>query len=225
MTDRTTTERIGQEWARRDFVTDLWAAGMKNPLVRSGFWKLAYGVDSNLFTYEWESVAEIAQGSTVLDVPSGAGVALLGVTSNTQFDYTAVDIAPAMVQKVREIAGERGLERVNAVVGDATDLPFPDQSFDVVLSYNGLHCMNEPWTALKEFSRVLKHDGTLKGTILLDRPNLVATRVQHYFQWRRLLGPIGTWAEVHGWFQDAGLDVTRSHQSGALAFFTARPRS
>ncbi len=42
-----------------------------------------------------------------------------------------------------------------------TDLPYGDNSFDVVLIANALHVMPEPEKALKEIDRVLKDRGIL----------------------------------------------------------------
>lgn len=216
-------ERVGYQWSNRDLVTNLWATGMRNPVIRSAFWRLAYGTDAGLFTYEWERLGEGPAGTRILDVPSGAGVALVGLCPDTPVAYTAVDIAQAMIDRVGEIAAERRLHQVTAIRADATDMPFDNGSFDLVVTYNGLHCLNQPWKALQEMRRVLANDGRIRGTILVRRPDLVANRVQRYFQWRTLLGEIGTWAEILRWFDGAGLEVVRTRQAGALAFFEGRP--
>lgn len=215
-------EIVGRQWSRRVNVARIWASGMRNPVVRQAFWRLAYGTDATAFVTEWERLADEPPGTRVIDVPSGSGVFLLGLAPGSGIEYTAVDISEEMLARVRATAGEKGL-KVSTLAADATRLPLPDGSFDLVLTYNGLHCFNEPWTALKEFRRVLADDGRIRGTILIRRPTLVAPRVQSYFQFRRLLGPIGTWAEVRAWFADADLRVRRVRQSGALAFFEGGP--
>jgi SAM-dependent methyltransferase len=215
-------EVVGGRWASRVNVAALWAAGMNNPIIARAFWRGAYGTDVEEFVRQWERIAEEPAGTRILDAPSGAGVFLLGIAPETDVHYTALDIAPSMVERVRQRAEVERLEQVRAVQGDATALPFPDESFDLVLTFNGLHCMNEPWKALAEFRRVLAADGRIRGTVLLRRPGIVAPRVQRYFQWRHLLGTIGTWAEVQTWFARAGLEVQRTHMSGALVFFEGR---
>ncbi|MFQ9418242.1 MAG: class I SAM-dependent methyltransferase [Lachnospiraceae bacterium] len=49
-------------------------------------------------------------------------------------------------------------------VADATDLPYENHSFDVVLIANALHIMPEPEKALKEIERVLKRRWTADCT-------------------------------------------------------------
>jgi SAM-dependent methyltransferase len=215
-------EIVGRQWAQRVNVAKIWAAGMRNPVVRQAFWQLAYGTDARAFVTEWERLADEPDGTRVIDVPSGSGVFLLGLAPESRVEYTAVDISEEMLAHVRSRAAQAGLSNVSTLQADATGLPIDDGSFDLVLTYNGLHCFNEPWTALKEFRRVLVDGGRIRGTILIRRPGLVAPRVQNYFQFRRLLGPIGTWAEVRTWFAAAGLDVRRVRQNGALAFFEGR---
>lgn len=217
------TERVGGVWSGRLSVTKIWAKGMNNPLVARGFWRLAYGCDATAFYRDWERLADEAPGTRVLDVPSGAGVFLLGLAPGSGIEYTAVDISADMVARVNARIAEKGLTGATARQADATRLPFEDGSMDLVLTYNGLHCFNEPWTALAEFRRVLADGGRIRGTILLRRPGLTPNKVQDYFQWRGLLGTIGTWAEVQGWFAQAGLTVTRTEQNGALAFFEGGP--
>jgi ubiquinone/menaquinone biosynthesis C-methylase UbiE len=41
---------------------------------------------------------------------------------------------------------------------------FDDASFDLCVTYNGLHCLPDPRAALGELTRVLKPGGTLRGT-------------------------------------------------------------
>jgi SAM-dependent methyltransferase len=216
------SEVVGRQWSKRVNVAKVWAVGMRNPVIRRAFWQFAYGTDAREFVYQWERLADEPAGTRVLDVPSGSGVFLLGLAPNSQIEYTAVDISAEMVARVQAVAAEAKLTNVTALTADATRLPMPDGSFDLVLTYNGLHCFNEPWTALAEFRRVLADDGRIRGTILIRRPSLVAPRAQRYFQFRKLLGPIGTWAEVQTWFAAAGLSVRRVQQNGALAFFEGK---
>ena len=218
-------EQIGRQWAKRSTVTKIWAAGMANPFVARAFWAAAYGTDARAFVYQWERLADEPPGTRVLDVPSGSGVFLLGLTPGLGIDYTAVDISTDMVDRVRARAKAAGLDNVRALRADATNLPMEDGAFDLLLTFNGLHCFNEPWRALQEFHRVLTKDGRIRGTILVRRPGFRAPRAQHYFQFRGLLGPIGTWAEIRTWFAAAGLSVRRTQQNGALAFFEGQAAS
>ena len=71
----------------------------------------------------------------------------------------AVDISPVSVEKTMSLAAERGLaNRVDAIVGDAEALPFPDDSFDVVWVSGVLH-HTDVAKAYAQISRVLRPTG------------------------------------------------------------------
>ena len=80
-----------------------------------------------------------------LDLGGGTGV-LHEPLRQRGFEYINLDIAP---------------DGPGSVVGDAHDMPFPDRTFDFVVSKDSLVSFREPLVALKEAHRVLKPGGTL----------------------------------------------------------------
>lgn len=79
--------------------------------------------------------AAISPNDHVLDV--GCGVATTAVTVASRFgaSVTAVDISPVMLERARAAVREAGLESQVAVQeGDILSLPFPDDSFDVIIA-------------------------------------------------------------------------------------------
>ena len=79
----------------------------------------------------------------LLDVGSGNGY--VSYYLNRYFDVTCVDFS-------HNILTTCPIEkRVQAL---ATDLPFPDNSFDIVFCSNLLHHLDDPVTVLKEMARV-----------------------------------------------------------------------
>ena len=103
--------------------------------------------------------AGIASGSSVLDVATGSGnVAMVAAGKGARI--TGCDITPAMVELARSRAEREGLD-ATFEEGDAEELPFPDESFDVVLSVFGAMFAPQPDVATKEMFRVLRPDGVL----------------------------------------------------------------
>jgi SAM-dependent methyltransferase len=69
--------------------------------------------------------------------------------------YTAIDLSATMLKKGQDLMAERGIA-VDLVLGDALDLPFQPDTFDVVLNYGAVNGMTDPKKALAEMTRVAK---------------------------------------------------------------------
>ena len=101
----------------------------------------------------------INQGDAVLDVACGTGNAAIPAAV-AGAEVTGLDITPELFEDGRRRAAEVGVE-IEWVEGDAEDLPFEDESFDVVLSTFG--CMFAPnhQAAAAEIARVVRPGGRI----------------------------------------------------------------
>jgi ubiquinone/menaquinone biosynthesis C-methylase UbiE len=101
----------------------------------------------------------VANGQDVLDVACGTGNATLPA-ARTGARVTGLDLVPKLLGEAQASAEAEGLE-VEWIEGDAEQLPFPDESFDVVLSTFG--CMFAPRheVAAAEIARVLRPGGQI----------------------------------------------------------------
>lgn len=101
------------------------------------------------------ALAEITEGETVLDVACGTGnAALLAAAAGAR--VTGLDAAERLIEVARSRTGG---DRVDFVVGDALELPFPDGDFDVVLSVFGIIFVPDAARGIGEVARVLRPDG------------------------------------------------------------------
>jgi ubiquinone/menaquinone biosynthesis C-methylase UbiE len=105
--------------------------------------------------------AGIHKGQTVLDVAAGAGEPSLTIAEvvGPEGSVTCTDAIAEMVEAARSEAQRRGLANMQFRQCPADSLPFPDNSFDVVVSRLGV--MFFPVTAFRELLRVLKPGGRL----------------------------------------------------------------
>ena len=103
--------------------------------------------------------AGIRAGLRVLDVATGTGNAALAA-ARRGCDAVGVDFALSQIEAARLRAAAEGLE-AQFVVGDAEQLPFPDGSFDAVLSVFGAMFAPDQRAVARELLRVCRPGGTI----------------------------------------------------------------
>jgi ubiquinone/menaquinone biosynthesis C-methylase UbiE len=98
-----------------------------------------------------------------LEIGSGTGYFSLNLLQTGVIqDATCTDISPGMLATLEHNAESLGLgDRLTAAACDAAELPFDDESFDLVLGHAVLHHLPDLSRAFQEFIRVLKPGGTL----------------------------------------------------------------
>ncbi len=98
----------------------------------------------------------------ILELGCGAGRASLGLAELGYKNITASDFSTAMVEAAREIFERRNVN-VSAIVADATNLQFANESFDaVIFAFNGFMQIPQAENreqAAREINRVLKDSG------------------------------------------------------------------
>jgi ubiquinone/menaquinone biosynthesis C-methylase UbiE len=98
---------------------------------------------------------------TVLDVGTGPGVLLVELARHRpDLRLTGVDLSSDMAAAAERNLSEFGA-RASTRVGDVKDLPFPDQSFDLIVSSFSLHHWDDLDAAVAELARVLRPGGSL----------------------------------------------------------------
>ena len=103
--------------------------------------------------------ADVQPGSRVLDVAAGSGNATIAA-ARLGADVTGLDYVPALLDRARERAQAERLP-VDLVIGDAEELPFPDESFDMTLSVFGVMFAPDHERAAAELVRVTRPNGTI----------------------------------------------------------------
>jgi ubiquinone/menaquinone biosynthesis C-methylase UbiE len=75
---------------------------------------------------------------------------------------TGIDMTPEMLSKSRQAAEEMGQENVEFHEAEAERLPFPDESFDVVISNGVIDLAPDKDAVFSELFRVLKPGGRIQ---------------------------------------------------------------
>src|SRR3954447_1370723 len=96
-----------------------------------------------------------------LEIGAGTGYFSLNLLqSRVVGEATCTDISPGMLATLERNAAALGLD-VETAACDAAELPFADESFDLVLGHAVLHHLPDLDRSFAEFARVLKPGGTL----------------------------------------------------------------
>ena len=118
--------------------------------------------------------AALRTGEAVLDLGSGYGTdaCLAAAKVGAQGRVVGLDISKEEVRKASERASERGLQQCVFVTGDMEQQPFPDESFDVVISNGGFCLCPDKRKAFAEIHRVLRPGGRIAIACTVNRAAL-----------------------------------------------------
>jgi SAM-dependent methyltransferase len=100
---------------------------------------------------------DLSPGTRILDVACGTGILTLP-SARARATVTGVDIATNLLEQARSRAAAEGL-RVQFDEGDAEQLPYADESFDVVVSMFGVMFAPRPELVAAELLRVCRSGG------------------------------------------------------------------
>lgn len=112
-------------------------------------------------------LADLEPGDTVLDVATGYGEPALTAARAVLPGgrVMATDIAPNLLAFGRERARRAGLDNVEFRESDAETLEFPDETFDAVLSRQGLQFLPDVAGTLKRLNSVVRSGGRLAAAV------------------------------------------------------------
>ncbi|MDX6636296.1 MAG: hypothetical protein QOF06_2499 [Solirubrobacterales bacterium] len=123
-----------------------------------------------------------------------------------------------MLRRARRRAEKRGLATVEFARADAAEIPLPDDSADLFLSYWGLHCFEESEAAIGEVSRVLKPGGSLVGATFLKGEDSRRQKALIRANFGDF-GHVATEGEIFAWLAAAGFELGQTERSGPMLFF------
>lgn len=179
----------GELWGKSG--TD-WAE-LQEPMVRPAYERVFQRVD-------------IQSGELLLDIGCGAGLASAMAQSHGA-EVSGIDAAEPLLRIARRRVPEGDFR-----VGDIASLPWPDETFDVVLGFNSYQYADDPVGALRETSRVLRPGGRVG--IIVWGPAEQCEAVAHFRALRALVppppdapGPLAGEQAVAQWVEDGGLQL------------------
>ncbi len=102
---------------------------------------------------------KIAAGASVLEIAPGPGYFCIELAKLGDFRITGLDISKSFVEIARGNAAKAGAH-IDFRLGNASDMPFPDASFDFTFCQAAFKNFSQPVRAIEEMYRVLRPGGT-----------------------------------------------------------------
>ncbi len=174
----------------------------------------------------WRSDLLAGLSRDVLDVGAGTGANLPHYPALVRRIVLA-EPDPHMLRRLRRKLEQAKDPRVETVAAPVEALPFPDASFDAVVSTLVLCSVVDQAVALREIRRVLRPDGAfvfLEHVAAEDKPRRLAWQRRCEPVWKRLMGGCHLTRRTRDAIAAAGLRIEREQrQSMRKALPIARP--
>jgi ubiquinone/menaquinone biosynthesis C-methylase UbiE len=111
--------------------------------------------------YWW--AAQIASGNDVLDAACGTGYGTVILAEGGARSVTGIDLSSDAIDTAEKRLGDQG----SVLQGDVRELPFEDDSFDLIVCFETIEHVEDGPAVIGEFRRVLRPEGLL----LISSPN------------------------------------------------------
>lgn len=163
----------------KEVIRDRWDRTVQRYAILPG-----HGFISEEEKEAWKNLLReviVTEKLNVLDVGCGTGVITL-LLAEMGHTVTGIDFSEGMLGKAKERANSLNLI-VNFKIGDAENLPFEDEFFDVVINRHLLWTLPDPERAIFEWGRVLKP----KGKVMIIDGNWGNCFGSHGRIWRYLI--------------------------------------
>ncbi|MFT4569906.1 MAG: phosphatidylethanolamine/phosphatidyl-N-methylethanolamine N-methyltransferase [Hyphomicrobiaceae bacterium] len=168
---------------------------------------------------EWVmSNTELGEGTRVLEVGVGTGLSLDAYPATCS--VTAMDLSQEMLDyaEQKKVPGQH--DHIALRQGDALNLDFPDESFDVVTTFHVITVVPDPHRMLAEMERVCRPGGrvTIINHFSSERALIrgvvnAVDPVTRYLGWSTRLS-------LNDLFAGSKLRIDRRYKSSATSLFT-----
>jgi phosphatidylethanolamine/phosphatidyl-N-methylethanolamine N-methyltransferase len=112
----------------------------------------------------------------ILEVGVGTGISL--PLYPRRCAVTAIDLSEGMLERARTRVEQYNLHNVRLIQMDATQLKFPDNSFDIVYAPYFISCVPDPLAVTREMRRVCKQSGRLVFLNHFLSANVVGSKLE-----------------------------------------------
>jgi ubiquinone/menaquinone biosynthesis C-methylase UbiE len=174
-----TLEQVRDYWTENVNTTQFWK-GDPREIGSEQFFDQVDEYIRSVYAHRYKLIEQEAAkypGGTYLEVGCGAGWESIA-WAQQGMNVSAIDLSPAAIELAKKNFKYRTLE-ADLQVGNAEDLPFEGNTFDIVASFGVLHQTQSTQRAISEVRRVLKPGGETVITLY------------YKYSWKILLSKLG----------------------------------
>ena len=172
-------------------------------------------------------LADLKEGEHVLDLGSGSGmdvfVAALHVGESGS--VTGLDMTDEQLEKARALRDEAGMTTVSFEKGKIEDLPFEDETFDVVVSNGVINLSPEKDSVFAEANRVLKPDGRIALSDIISEEQMPESIKNDADLWASCIGGAEQVDDYQSLMERAGFEMDEMRANPEYEFISDQAAS
>ncbi|HEV8283627.1 MAG TPA: methyltransferase domain-containing protein [Chitinophagaceae bacterium] len=171
--------------------------------------------------------AAIKVGDKVLDLGSGSGMDsfLAALKVGKLGSVTGLDMTDEQLQKANKLRDQYGFSNVSFHKGYIENLPFEDNSFDVVISNGVINLCPDKSKVFKEVSRVLKPGGRIAIADIVSEKSLPDNIVCDATLWASCIGGASQEDEYSEAIKNVELNIIAVMNNETYAFISSSAQS
>jgi len=171
--------------------------------------------------------AAIKEGDKVLDLGSGSGMDsfLAALRVGKSGSVVGLDMTDEQLQKAERLRSEYGFSNVRFHKGYIENLPFDDNSFDVVISNGVINLCPDKSKVFKQIGRVLKPSGRLAIADIVSEKSLPDNVVCDATLWASCIGGASQQDEYSDAIKSGGLNIIAVVTNENYAFISSSAQS
>jgi SAM-dependent methyltransferase len=158
------------------------------------------------------------------DAEVDADTADEGSTGREDGSVTGLDMTPEQLEKARQLRDEAGLDAVSFEHGYIEDLPFEDDTFDVVVSNGVINLSSETNRVFEEAARVLAPGGRLALSDIISETQMLDSIKTDADLWAVCIGGAMRIDDYTDLIEAAGFDVAEVRENPQYEFTSEQAR-
>ena len=167
-------------------------------------------------------LADLQEGDDVLDLGSGSGtdVFVTALQVGDAGSVTGLDMTDEQLEKARRLRDEGGLENVSFEQGYIEDLPFADETFDVVVSNGVINLSAQKDHVFAEVSRVLRPGGRLAVSDIITETQMPDSIKTNADLWAACIGGAEQITDYTDMIETPGFEIVEVRENPQYEFIS-----